>query len=307
MNKINQNFYSDTEIEQQKKLSDLKEAGVLFSDLNDYFSYVTEWNIPTDIEKNIMINKLRSDFAEKEARWEEKKEAEKGLTIDIPNGLVFPDIEEHRTILKYNEKLIRESKIEISREFYAPENLFEIKCQDKRKDDPTFDIVVFAQCEMERIEGVLDEIRQLSDKSYYCKEETYEQALKYVKQLNKVINNKPENKEKPAKEPIDTLEKAKYPEKFYAWHDAIAMFLGIINPHPNSFSKKEIENFGVRVHNFKGKGEGYRKELKRFNIHKINPFIRSMPPKDRTRWKKIIIDISNNNADVIYYVNELPN
>ncbi|MDP3446070.1 MAG: hypothetical protein Q8T08_24680, partial [Ignavibacteria bacterium] len=47
---------------------------------------------------------------------------------------------------------------------------------------------VFADCEKERIEGILEKIRQLCDKSDYITQETYKQALKYIKYLNLVIN-----------------------------------------------------------------------------------------------------------------------
>lgn len=77
---------------------------------------------------------------------------------------------------------------ESSREYFSFETLFKNQCEKARETDPTFDIEVFAECEKDRIQGILKQVKQLSNESFYSDHPTYKQALKYIKYLLKVIN-----------------------------------------------------------------------------------------------------------------------
>lgn len=96
----------------------------------------------------------------------------------------------------------------------------------------------------------------------------------------------------------------KYPDKYYAWYHGISIALRIEKPFPNNFEKKEIVEFGNKTY---GTGEGFYKEIFKLDITQTYTFINSMNQHDRANWKKIIIDISGNNAKIIDYLSKFPN
>jgi len=65
--------------------------------------------------------------------------------------------------------------------------LFEIQCNKTRETDPTFDKEIFAETLKGQIEGTLERIEKLSEKSFYIDHPTCIQARKYIKYLSKVI------------------------------------------------------------------------------------------------------------------------
>jgi len=102
-------------------------------------------------------------------------------------------------------------------------------------------------------------------------------------------------------------QKKQYPEKYYAWYHQILILLGKADKFPDYFGKKEIVDFGKKKYNT---GETFYREYIKSDIQGIiDSFrsVRSMNNKDRASFKKIIRAISNNDADVIFFLNSIPN
>jgi hypothetical protein len=130
-----------------------------------------------------MIGKRLGIETDEEIRQQDK------MDNSIKAIVLFQNLDKFFSDIKIG--LIGSSKtfeVEISREYNSLDKLFKDQCANKKKSDPTFDIEVYAQSEKERIEGILEQVRQLSDKSYYSDHKTYIQALKYIKHLTMVTN-----------------------------------------------------------------------------------------------------------------------
>jgi hypothetical protein len=96
-----------------------------------------------------------------------------------------------------------------------------------------------------------------------------------------------------------------YPDKWYALYHMICLAVDKDLPRfPKGCSNYEIVNYGK---NHYGTGDGFRKNIRRFDINNMVAEVRSLPLKDKLKWKKIIINISNNDADIISWVNKRPN
>lgn len=79
--------------------------------------------------------------------------------------------------------------VETSSEYYPVEEYFKKRSDKNKESDPTFDLKVFATCEKERIESILNNVRLLSVNSYkYFEEDAYSQALKYIEFLSNIIS-----------------------------------------------------------------------------------------------------------------------
>lgn len=158
-------------------MNNLKKVFGLIETLDKSFSDI-EYK---DFDKVLIdekIKELYSDFAEFEQR-----------------NLNRSDILKDEMILvKAKEKAYLNAKLEISREYYPVELFFKKQCEIEKGIDPTFDIEVFAECEKDRIESILEQVKQLSDKSYYSETGTYKQALKYIKYLSEIIKGKAKKK-----------------------------------------------------------------------------------------------------------------
>ncbi len=102
---------------------------------------------------------------------------------------------------------------------------------------------------------------------------------------------------------IDEAEK-KYPDKFYAWYHGILIRLGKETNFPANFGKKEITEFGKNRYKT---GEVFYKVISKLDLTKSYTFVKSMTKKERATWKTIIKDISENNADIIDYLNKFEN
>lgn len=163
-------FLSENETKQQDKMSNFKKAFVLISILDESFSEF-EYRDHDRVFITEMIKKMYSDYTDFKLRNENKD--------DI--------LKEEMNLIKVKEKALLNAKYPISKEYYSVELFFKKQCEIEKGIDPTFDIEVFAECENIRIESILDQVKQLSDKSYYGETDTYKQALKYIKYLSKVI------------------------------------------------------------------------------------------------------------------------
>jgi len=96
-----------------------------------------------------------------------------------------------------------------------------------------------------------------------------------------------------------------YPDRWYAIYHMISLAAGKnFIQFERGASNAEILNYG---NNHYGTGDGFRKCIQELDINKMVAFVRSLPIKDRKKWKKIIIDISNNDADILSWVKDKPN
>jgi hypothetical protein len=156
-------LYSPEEIKQQDEMSNLKKAIRLFIVLDESFSDI----------KYIPFNKSVID----------------SMIDEMYGGKRIEEMgKEEKIIINAREKALLGAKFETSREYYPVEVFFEKQCKKEKESDQTFDIKVFAECEKERIEGILVQVKQLSDKLYYTKEDTFKQAIKYIDYLNGFIS-----------------------------------------------------------------------------------------------------------------------
>lgn len=121
---------------------------------------------------------------------------------------------------------------------------------------------------------------------------TYQQASKVMKIINDFVV-------------IKERVKKQYGDKYYAWYHAFLQALGKEPQFPVNFSKKEIIDFGKKRYNTKG--DGFYRHLYRLDLSKPVTFVSRMSPKDKSQWKKIIIDISNRDVDIVKYLKKFPN
>ncbi|HEY5591831.1 MAG TPA: hypothetical protein VIK55_12530 [Paludibacter sp.] len=189
MNNKRQSLFSDDVIKQQDVMSNLKKAFGLFGELDASFS-------------DIQYMKLNKELIDIEQIYplidNEKEELNRMLKYLETNPDKKPtDLTDSEKAL-YDKKTLRDffkqnidniAKLETSREYYPVEEFFEKQCEKERLLDPTFSTKVFALSEKLRIEGILEQVTQLSDKSYYSNADTFKQALKYIDYLNTVIEN----------------------------------------------------------------------------------------------------------------------
>ena len=98
--------------------------------------------------------------------------------------------------------------------------------------------------------------------------------------------------------------KKKYPDKYYAWYHGIKIIIGKSQNFPSNFEKKEIIEFGKNQY---GTGEGFYKVINKLDLTQTYTFLKSMSTKDRAKWKTVIIDLSNKDADIISYLKKFPN
>lgn len=98
--------------------------------------------------------------------------------------------------------------------------------------------------------------------------------------------------------------KKKYADKYYAWYHGIKIIMSKEHNFPSNFGKKEKIEFGK---NHYGTGEGFYKVITKLNLTQPYTFLKSMSTKDRAKWKTVIIDLSNKDADIISYLKKFPN
>lgn len=138
--------------------------------------------------------------------------------------------------------------------------------------------------------------------------EVWEQLQRFTKSYLKYIGYQDYIKEEEAvkKEEEAVKNKKKPAGKYYAWYHKILIKLGKADKFADDISKVDIINFGKNKY---GTGETfYREFIKPDDIADIvNSYknVRSMNYKDRINFKKNIIDISNNDADVIYFLKSI--
>jgi hypothetical protein len=94
----------------------------------------------------------------------------------------------------------------------------------------------------------------------------------------------------------------KYPDKWYALLHAVLIFLGKEQPFTDQ-SRKIIEEFGKNKY---GTGQQFYRELINIDLTRIPAYVRSFSPKDRTKWKDILIEVSGHDADIISWTRKQP-
>lgn len=97
-----------------------------------------------------------------------------------------------------------------------------------------------------------------------------------------------------------------YPDKYYAWYHKILIKLGKADPFLEK-DKQGIINYGRNKYQTKS---GFYQAFNDFDIDsqkRMNGFVEKLSEKDKKKWKSIIIEISNNDADVINHLKNFPN
>jgi hypothetical protein len=97
--------------------------------------------------------------------------------------------------------------------------------------------------------------------------------------------------------------KSKYPDKYYAWYHKIRIAIGKADQFTPG-AKQEISEYGKNIYKAKS---GFYQAFLDFDLTKRQSFVTSLSSKDRRKWKKVIIEISKNDSDVIKYLDDFPN
>lgn len=98
--------------------------------------------------------------------------------------------------------------------------------------------------------------------------------------------------------------KKKYPDKYYAWYHKILIALGKAAQFTPG-ARQEIINYGKNKYGTKG--HGFYQAFLDFDLNDKPRFVNSLIPKDKGKWKKIIMEISHDDKDVINYLKKYPN
>lgn len=94
-----------------------------------------------------------------------------------------------------------------------------------------------------------------------------------------------------------------YPDKWYALLYRILVELGKKEPLSDKMTAIEIIKYGKNRYKT---GQGFYRELLNINYSGLNTYIKSMTQKDRVKWKKIITEISGQDADVVSWLKKQP-
>ncbi|MFZ4414888.1 MAG: hypothetical protein ACOYOV_17510 [Bacteroidales bacterium] len=94
----------------------------------------------------------------------------------------------------------------------------------------------------------------------------------------------------------------KIPEKWYAFYHMILIRLSKENQFLDT-TKKGIIALGAKKY---GTDQGFYRGIKNIDLNNMPAYIKSMTSKDRNKWKSLIIELSENDADVISWVNKQP-
>jgi hypothetical protein len=97
--------------------------------------------------------------------------------------------------------------------------------------------------------------------------------------------------------------KKKYSDKYYAWYHKILIAKGKAERFTPG-AKQEIIDYGKNEYGTKG--SGFYQAFMEFDLTSRQSFVNSFSPKERKKWKEIIIEISNRDTDVINYLKEFP-
>jgi len=104
--------------------------------------------------------------------------------------------------------------------------------------------------------------------------------------------------------PVQKEKERKHAEKWYALYHMILIEIGKQAPLLSSGSKVEIIKYGRGQY---GTNQGFYQTLREIELNNMIAFVRCLPKKDRKQWKKIISEISDNDADVISWLKKQPN
>lgn len=104
-------------------------------------------------------------------------------------------------------------------------------------------------------------------------------------------------------DPAKSVEK-RLPEKWYALYHMILVALGKQSIKTLDGTKETIIKFGKNQY---GTDQGFYNTIRTIDLNNMVAFVRSLPKKDKNKWKEIIREISNNDADVISWLSKQPN
>ncbi|HPS51530.1 MAG TPA: hypothetical protein PK892_12560 [Bacteroidales bacterium] len=93
-------------------------------------------------------------------------------------------------------------------------------------------------------------------------------------------------------------------DKWYALYHLILIAIGKQDKKTISGTKEETILFGKNQYQT---GQGFYRIIKDLDLNNMVAFVRSLPKKDINKWKTIIRELSNNDADVISWLNKQPN
>lgn len=101
----------------------------------------------------------------------------------------------------------------------------------------------------------------------------------------------------------------KYSEHWYALLHVILVYLGIEDQFIDKEDKPAIIAFGKNRYKLKTSGQGFYNRLLDNNLDLLDmaTTVKNLPQKDRSKWKAIITELSNNNAAVILWLKKQPN
>jgi hypothetical protein len=221
-------------------------------------------------------------------------------------------MEEVKKNLIIDSTLMREQTLSLKypegRTAYFKKKIFELQEQISKES-----FIGYAWVSLGSVYAVDADWLQRSMVHFYNKEtgkiawEALELFLRKYFQLLEYEEICKESETKPTAEPVKTLHKKKsdtnYPDKFYAWYHGIRIVLGKEPGFPTHFRKKEIIEFGNNTY---GTSEVFYRVFHHLNLTQTYSFVKSMS-KERANWKKKIIDISNNDADICDYLSNLSN
>lgn len=95
----------------------------------------------------------------------------------------------------------------------------------------------------------------------------------------------------------------RYPDKWFALLHAVYIKIGKTDQFTVG-DKRSIIDYGSRRY---GTGQGFYATFINIDLNDIHRTIRSFPSKDRPTWKQILIEVSENDADIIAWTGKQPN
>lgn len=97
-----------------------------------------------------------------------------------------------------------------------------------------------------------------------------------------------------------------YPEYYYALCELIMIGIGK-SRGPIDNSKQGIMTYGKNKYSLPTTGEGFYRAFRNIDLNNMKLEVRSMDSKNGKNWKKIITEISDDDAEVITWIHKQPN
>jgi hypothetical protein len=161
-------------------------------------------------------------------------------------------------------------------------------------------MINYANVEIKEAEYRIRQIKMLNPHLNYDERLNLDETFKNGKFINELIKNS-----ELSKQPLLKTENKKYPAKCYALYHCILIALGKENNFPSTFTKSDKIKFAEKK--YKCNGDSFQREFRDIDLTKTYTFVKNMNQKYRNSWKNIITDISNNDSDIIEWLNRQPN